>query len=160
MLGDPWKAVEMKWVLLLHVLAGAALFGGQFYVEALMATAARTKDPLAIMTVGGKVGQTSSRLFMPAAIVVLITGVWIVLESAYEFESFFVGVGFVLTILAMVTGLFVLRPGQAELGGLVEEHGLTSPEAMAKAKWLGNIGHLQTLFVTIIIVVMVLKPGL
>lgn len=149
----------MKWVLLIHVLAGAALFGGQFYVEALMATASRTKDPMAIMTVGGKVGQTSSRLFLPAGIIVLLTGIWIVLEYAYEFETTFVVIGFALTVLAIATGLFVLKPGQAELGELIEEHGITSPEAMAKAKWLGNVGHLQTLFVTIIIIVMVLKPG-
>jgi uncharacterized membrane protein len=150
----------MEWIILIHVLAGATLFGGQFYVEALMATAARTKDPETIMTVGGKVGPTNGRLFTPAGVIVLITGTWIVIESAYEFEMLFISIGFVLTIVALSIGLFLLKPGQSELGDLVAEHGMTSPEAMAKAKSLGNIGHIQTLLVTIIIIVMVLKPGL
>jgi len=151
---------DMKWVLLIHVLAGAVLFGGQFYVEALMAAAARTKDPATIMTVGGKAGSTNGRLFPVAGILVLITGVWIVLDSVYEFEMLFVSVGFALTIIALTIGLFFLKPGLAELGDLVSEHGPTSPEAMAKAKSLGTLGHVQTLLVTVIIIVMVLKPGL
>jgi len=150
----------MKWVLLIHVLAGAVLFGGQFYVEALMAAAARTKDPATIMTVGGKVGPTNGRLFPVAGILVLITGVWIVLDSVYEFEMLFVSIGFALTIIALTIGLFFLKPGLAELGDLVAEHGSTSSEAMAKAKSLGTLGHVQTLLVTVIIIVMVLKPGL
>lgn len=150
----------MKYVVLLHVLAGATLFGGQFYVESLMAAAAKTKDPVTIMTVGGKVGPTNARLFTPAGIVALLTGVWIVIDSAYEFEMLFVVIGFVLVLVALANGMFLLRPGQDELGDLIAEHGMTSPEAMAKAKSLGNLGHVQTLLVSIIMIVMVLKPGL
>jgi len=150
----------MEWVLLVHVLAGATLFGGQFYVEALMASAEKTKDPETIMTVGGKVGQTNARLFTPAGFIVLITGVWIVLKSVYTFEMLFVTIGFALTIVVLAVGLLLLKPRQAELGELIAEHGLTSSEALAKAKALGNISHVQTLMVTIIIIVMVLKPGL
>jgi len=151
----------MEWVLLIHVLAGAVLFGGQFYTEALMASAARTKDPELIMTVGGKVGPTNGRLFGPAGIVVLLTGIWIVVDSGfYDFEMLFVSIGFALTIVAIAIGLFLLKPGLSEIEALVAEHGITSPEAMTKAKSLGNIGHIQTSIVTVIIIVMVLKPGL
>jgi len=125
-----------------------------------MASAVKTKDPETIMTVGGKVGQTSARLFAPAGFVVLITGVWIVLKSVYTFEMLFVTIGFALTIALLAVGLFVLKPRQTELGEIISEHGLTSPEAMAKAKALGNISHVQTLMVSIVIIVMVLKPGL
>lgn len=150
----------MRWVLLIHVLAGAMLFGGLVYVEALMAAAVRTKDPEMIMTVGGKVGPTNTRLFAPAGVVALISGVWIVVESVYEFEMLFVTIGFVLTIIAIAIGLFYLKPGGVELAELVGEHGLTSPEAMAKAKVLGNVGHVQTLLIAVVMIVMVLKPGL
>lgn len=153
------RVEDMEWVLLIHILAGAVLFGGQFYVEALMAAAARTKDPATIMTVGGKVGPTNGRLFPVAGILVLITGVWIVIESSHwEFEMFFVTVGFALTIIALAIGIFFLKPGLAELGDLASEHGPTSAEAMAKAKSLSTFGHVQTLLVTVIIIVMVLKP--
>jgi len=125
-----------------------------------MASAVKTKDPETIMTVGGKVGQTAARLFTPAGFTVLITGVWIVLKSVYTFEMLFVTIGFALTLVALAVGLFLLKPRQTELRELIAEHGLTSPEAMAKAKALGNISHVQTLMITIIMIVMVLKPGL
>ncbi|MEN8041836.1 MAG: DUF2269 family protein [Actinomycetota bacterium] len=150
----------MEWVVLIHVLAGAVLFGGQFYVESLMATAGRTKDPETIMTVGTKVGATNSRIFFPAGLVVLITGIWIVLGRSFTFEMLFVTIGFALTILALANGLFLIKPRFLEVGEFIEEKGLTDPETMAKAKALGNLGHVQTLFVTIIIIVMVLKPGM
>ncbi len=151
---------KMKFIVLLHVLAGATLFGGQFYVESLMAAAARAKDPTTLMTVGGKVGPTSLRLFVPAGFIALLTGVWIVIDSAYDFESMFVVVGFLLVIVALAIALFLLKPGQDVLRDLIAEHGMTSSEAMEKAKALGNLSHVQTLLVSIIMIVMVLKPGL
>jgi len=149
----------MKWVVVVHVLAGATLFGGQFYVESLMAAASRTRSPETIMTVSGKVAQTNDRLFTPAGIVVLITGAWIVLKSIYTFEMAFVLIGLALTVILVANGVFILKPKMVEVAELVEEKGLTDPDAMAKAKSLGNLGHIQTLLVTIIIVVMVLQPG-
>lgn len=148
-----------QWILLLHVLAGATWFGGHVYTEALMASAARTGDPETIMRVGVRAGTTNGRLFGVAGTVTLLSGIWLVIESVYEFETAFVAIGMAVTVIALLMGFFLLKPREAALEWMVEERGFTDSEAMAAAKRLGNLGHVMTLFVTIAIILMVLKPG-
>ncbi len=148
-------------VVVVHVMAGALWFGGAVYVEGLMASAARTKDPGTIMTVAGHVGTTSQRLFLGAGVLILITGPWMVTDRAmFSFEMVFVSVGFAVAIIAVGLGLFYFKPSGNEVRRLIAEHGLTSPEAMGKAKQIGNISHISTLLVSIALIVMVVKPGL
>ncbi len=148
-------------ILLLHVLAGALWFGGAVYVEGLMAGAARSKDPVTIMTMGVQAGRTSQRLFNIAGVTVFVTGIIIVLDSSrsWTFDMVFVSIGFALSVLIIALGLFYFKPNSDELDELIEEHGLTSDEAMAKGKQLGNMSHFATLLITIAMIAMVLKPG-
>jgi uncharacterized membrane protein len=150
----------VKWILLAHVLGGATWFGAHVYIESLMASAARTKDPETIMTVGLKVAKTNQRVLSGAGFVTLIFGVWLVLESVYDFETLFVTVGFAVSIIGLAMGFFLFKPKGAEIEEIVAERGLTDPEAMAKMKSLGNLGHVMTLLVSIAMIMMVLKTGL
>ncbi|GMQ98939.1 MAG: hypothetical protein BMS9Abin17_1477 [Acidimicrobiia bacterium] len=147
--------------LVLHVLAGALWFGGAVYVEGLLAGAARSKDPSTIMTVGLHAGRTNQRLFNVAGVTVFITGILIVLDGSrsWKFDMIFVSIGFALSIFVLALSLFYFKPNSEELDELIEEHGLTSDEAMAKGKQLGNMSHFVTLLLTIAIIAMVLKPG-
>ncbi len=149
----------MKWVLLAHVMAGTTWFGGQVYVEALMASAVRTGDPGTIVTVGVRAGNTSNRIFSIAGILAVISGVWIVLNSVYTFEMLFVTLGLGITVIALAFGFFILKPKDAELEVLVAERGLLDRETMAFARSVGNLAHVQTLLVTIVLILMVLQPG-
>jgi uncharacterized membrane protein len=149
----------MKWVLLAHVMAGASWFGGQVYVEALLASAARTGDPQTLMTVGVRVGKTNTRVFTVAGILALVFGTWIVLDSLYAFEMLFVTLGLAITIVALTVGFFLLKPKSEELDELIAEKGILDPEAMAFAKSIGNLAHVQTLLITIVMILMVLQPG-
>ncbi len=148
-------------IQVIHVMAAATWFGGQVYVEGLMANAARTKDPEVIMTVGGRIGQTSLRLFTVAGLLAFLSGIYLVLTSngVWKFESTFVAVGFVVAILVMALGVFYFKPKGQELGEVIAEHGLTSDAAMAKAKQIGTMSHVATGLLTIALIVMVLKPG-
>jgi hypothetical protein len=149
----------VKWILLAHVLGGATWFGASIYIEGLMASAARTKDPETIMTVGLKVAKTNGRVLMGAGFITLIFGTWLVFESVYSFEMLFVTVGFAVAIIGLALGFFLFKPKGAEVEAIVAERGLTDPEAMAKMKSLGNLGHVMTLLVSIAMIMMVLKTG-
>ncbi|MFV1970483.1 MAG: DUF2269 family protein [Acidimicrobiia bacterium] len=148
-----------KWILLAHVLGGAAWFGAHVYIEGLMASAARTRNPETIMTVGLKVAKTNQRVLGGAGFVTLIFGVWLVLVTNNDFEMIFVTVGFAVAVIGLAMGLFIFKPKGEEIEELVAERGLTDPEAMDKMKALGNLGHIMTVLVTIAMIVMVLKPG-
>ncbi|MEN8112808.1 MAG: DUF2269 family protein [Actinomycetota bacterium] len=148
-----------QWILLAHVLAGATWFGGHVYTEALTASASRTGDPETIMTVGLRSALTNGRLFIIAGSITLLSGFWLVFESVYEFETLFVAIGLPVTLAALVMGFFVLRPREVGLKAAVEKQGLIDPETMAAAKRVGMLRHVMTLIVTIVIILMVLKPG-
>jgi uncharacterized membrane protein len=148
-----------KWILLAHVLGGATWFGASVYIEGLMASAARTRDPETIMVVGLKVAKTNQRVLGGAGFVTLIFGTWLVFESVYEFETLFVSVGFAVAIIGLAMGFFIFKPKGEEVEEIVAERGLTDPEAMAKMKTLGNLGHVMTLLVAIAMIMMVLKTG-
>lgn len=149
----------VKWILLAHVLGASTWFGAQVYAEGLMASAARTKDPQTIMTVGLKVAGTNRRLLPVAGFITLIFGTWLVFESVYEFEMLFVTVGFAVATIGLALGYFLFKPKGEEVDEIVAERGLTDPEAMAKMKTLGNLGHVMTLLLSIAMIMMVFKTG-
>ena len=149
----------MEWILLAHALGGAMWFGGQVYTEGLIASAARTRDPETIMTVGLRAAKTSQRVLGGAALITLVFGTWIVFESVYTFEMIFVTVGFAVAVIGIALSRFIVKPKTDEIEAIVAERGPTDPEALAKLKGLGNIGHAMTLLLTIAMILMVLKVG-
>jgi uncharacterized membrane protein len=150
----------IEWIIVFHVLAGAAWFGGHLFMEGMMAAAGRTKEPSTILTVNLGLVETSSRLFTVAGIIVLVTGVWIVVDQPqYGFEMMFVSIGFLVVLIGLGVGLFYFRPKGAKLKELVAQEGATSTAALATAKQLAMVSHVMTLLVTIALIVMVLKPG-
>ena len=150
----------MDFLVLVHMLAGAAWFGGHVYVEGLMASAERTGDPETVMTVGVRVAKTNGRLLMTAGFTTLITGVAIVFTTGWQFEEVFVAVGLTLTVLSLLFAVTILKPREDRLEKLAAEHGLTAPEVMAELKRTAMLGRGMALVVTIVIILMILKPGL
>ena len=60
-------------------------------------------------------------LFSPAAVLVLISGIWMVArESVYEYEQAFVVIGFVAVVLGAFLGMRVYGPRGKEIAALHE----------------------------------------
>ena len=97
-------------------------------------------------------------LFSPAAIVVLITGVWMVLrESVYEFEQAFVVIGIVAVVLGAVLGVRVYGPGGEEIADL-HESGETSQVGIKQRRLL-IIGAAEIIFLLFTVWAMVTRLG-
>ena len=148
----------IEWVVLFHVIAGAAWFGGQIYVEGLMASAARMKESSSILTVAQTAVRTSTRVFAVAATVLLITGLWIVIDETrgYRFEDMFVSIGFLVVLIGLGVSIFYLRPKGAELDASIASEGSSSDAARSVAKQISMVSHVMTLLVTVAFVLMVL----
>lgn len=60
-------------------------------------------------------------LFSPAAVLVLITGIWMVTrERVYEFEQAFVVIGFIAVALGAFLGIRIYGPAEEEIAQLHE----------------------------------------
>jgi uncharacterized membrane protein len=150
----------MEWIKLGHVVAAAVWFGGTVYIEALMASAARTGDPQIMGTVAMRVGKTNPRIFGGAGILTLGFGLWLILaeNSVWEFSDTFVSVGFLVAIIGIALGIFFFSPQMKKIEAIVTERGPADPEVTERGKRISMVGHLMTLLLAIAMVFMVIKP--
>lgn len=100
----------------------------------------------------------SNRLYMPAAITILVTGIFLVLESdVYGFDSLFVGIGMGMIVVGAVLGIVVFGPGGLRAAEAIESgDGASARSAQAR---LAGFGILDTLLLVFTIAVMVLRWG-
>jgi uncharacterized membrane protein len=95
----------------------------------------------------------------PAAVVILITGFWMVLrDSLYEFEQTFVVIGVLVVILGAVFGMRIFGPVGREAADL---HEAGETEAAGKThQRLAMFSAIDTLLVVFTIWAMVTRLGL
>ena len=103
-------------------------------------------------------GKLSSRLYMPVAILILITGSILVLQNdSFSFGSLFVTIGFGMIIVGGLLGKFVFDPGSEKAAAAIEsgDQGLIR----AATSRIAAFGTIDTLLVLFTIAAMVLRLG-
>ncbi len=146
----------MEWVELGHVLAAAVWFGGTVYVEAIMANAKRTGDPMVIGAVGRRVGNTNFRLFAPAGVLTLAFGIWLVADSSlWEFSDVFITIGMTVSIIGIGLGIFFFKPRLDRLETILESDGPGHPDVAKIAGQQSMAGHAMSALLLFAMVAMV-----
>ena len=98
-------------------------------------------------------------LFSPAAVLVLISGIWMVArERAYEFEQAFVVIGFIAVALGAFLGIRIYGPAEEEIAQLHESG--ESVKASEKQRWLLTISAAEIAFLLFTVWAMVNRFGL
>lgn len=143
-------------VLLVFHIVGAGTWLGANIVQAVVPTAATR---FGAVTLAGWYRITSAlakRLYIPAALTILLSGVLLVLEGdAYSFGDTFVTIGFGMIVVGAVLGSVVFGPG-GEAAAEAVEAGDTSRIRSAVAK-LTTWGLVDTLLLIFTITAMVLR---
>lgn len=101
-------------------------------------------------------GQLSKKLYMPASILLLITGiVMVTLNDSYAFEDLFVVIGFGMIVVGALLGIFIFDPGSRIAAEAVE----SGDQARVKAATsrLALFGTIDTLLLLLTITAMVLR---
>lgn len=148
----------MEWrtaLLVLHI-AGAGTWLGANVVQALVPTLAARENPATAAGWFRISAKLSSKLYMPAAILILVSGILLVLESdAYGFGSRFVTVGFAMVVVGALFGIRVFAPGGEAAAQAVEAG--DPARIRAATSRLAAFGTLDTLLLLLTITVMVLR---
>lgn len=142
-------------LLVLHI-AGAGTWLGANIVQAVVPPMAARQG---VATLAGwyRISSAmSGRLYVPAAILILLTGVLLVLENdAYGFGELFVSVGFGMIVVGALLGQFVFGPGGEEAARAVEaEDRLAIRQTVGR---LTRFGVVDTLLLLFTITAMVLR---
>lgn len=142
-------------LLVLHI-AGVGTWLGANVVQAVVPPAAAR---LSAATLSGWYRLTSAlarRLYIPAAILILVTGALLVLQSEeYSFGSLFVTIGLGMIVVGAVLGSVVFGPGGETAADAVESG---DPAAIRSAVGrLTRWGLVDTLLLLFTITAMVIR---
>lgn len=142
-------------LLVLHI-AGAGTWLGANVVQAMIPPAAARSGAAVLAGWYRLTSVMARRLYIPAALLILVTGVLLVLDDdAYGFGSVFVTVGFGMIIVGAVLGSVIFGPG-GEAAAAAVESGDPSTIRSAVAR-VTRWGMVDTLLLLFTITVMVLR---
>lgn len=146
--------------LFVHVVAAILWLGGGFAGQVLGVLAKRSGDPAASAALGRNMSFMATYVFLPSAIVVLLTGVLLVEddESPWDWSEPFVVVGIVGWLAASALAFGYVTREMSKAGARMAAEG-PSPALVARVDTLILVARLLMLLLFVIVFMMVVKLG-
>jgi uncharacterized membrane protein len=147
------------WLLLVHI-AGAIVWIGGGLMLCIIGARLRRSDNLAVISDFARtLSYVGLRLFMPAVLLVLISGIWLVLiSSEFTITQLWVLLALGGFVLAFLIGGVYLSRSAIQLERAATQGTDLQPAQEALSRWV--TGYVVALVVLALIVVdMVFKPG-
>ena len=142
---------------IIHIVAAMTWLGGAF-LAAVFGTRMKKAEPAHALGFARDMSMVSQRVFMPAAIVVLASGVWLVLDSnVYDLEQAWILIGFAAVAITAGLGPAFFKPTLAR--GIAAMEAGNGPEAGATMKRLAMVSRISIVIQFIAVWAMVVKPG-
>ena len=143
-------------LLVLHII-GVGTWVGANVVQAVAPPLAAAQGP-SMVSGWYRIAARLNRVYLPAAGLILITGILMVMEvAAYEFETPFVVVGFMMIAIGAALGVVVFQPTSEEAASAIDSG--DQKAARSAAGRLTLFGVLDTLLLVVTIISMVIKLG-
>ena len=153
-------AVEAYTILkTVHVLAAVLWVGGGITVNILGTRVVRSREGTAMARFGRETEWIGTHVFTPAALLVLLFGVFTVINGHIGFGHGWVLFGIAGIVFTALTGSLFLGPQAKKLAALVESRGPDDPEVVERLRRLLMISRLDLTVLILVVVDMVLKPG-
>ena len=146
---------------LIHVLAAIVWVGGGTLALLWGERAVRADDDQQVATWIRNWTWAGFRFFMPAALVLIASGVWLVIESeAWDFDQTFVTIGFVGFALSFVIGAAYYGPEGRKIETALDAHGAGSAEVRQRLARVRLVSWVELVVLLVVVWAMVTKPGL
>lgn len=144
-------------LLVLHI-AGAGTWLGANVVQALVPPIAARHSAAVLAGWYRITSAMATRLYVPAALLILLTGVLMVLDNeAYGFGTLFVTIGFGMIVVGALFGQFVFGPGGDAAAEAVESG--DGGAIRSRVGRLTRYGVIDTILLLFTITAMVLRLG-
>lgn len=155
-----WKtALEMyEIVLLVHVLAAIVWIGGASVLQVLAWRVIGRDEALEIARFSGDAEVVGMRVFMPASIVVLLAGGWMVHDGPWAMDQLWVASSLALYLLSFLTGMGFIGPESGRISKLTSEHGPEHPDVQRRIKRILLVSRIELIWLVAIVSLMILKP--
>jgi uncharacterized membrane protein len=143
----------------LHVLAAITWVGSAIYAQALATKVMGEGDPARLAATAKDIGDLGKRLITPAAIAVLLLGIWIVAVSPWNFTDTWVLLGLIGIGITIVTGAGFLGPESERLAKLSAERDPSDPEIQRRIRRIFAVSRFDLIVLVLVVADMVFKPG-
>jgi hypothetical protein len=147
----------MSWyesLLFVHVACAAIWVGGAFVFQIYGMVVERGADPDEMAQFAGRAGDLGTKLFTPAALLVVLAGIGLMIEGNWTWGQLWVVFALVSFMGSFLLGFFVIGP----LAKKLPEIGPTTSEGQATIRRIFGLLRLDLLFLFAIVFAMTVKP--
>jgi uncharacterized membrane protein len=147
-------------LLFAHILFAIVWVGGDVMIQ-VFALRAMAAGPARTAEFSRDVEWIGTRVLVPSSLLVVVFGVWLVLDQpSWEFSQFWVSAGLAMFGVSFVTGAFFLGPESGRIGKLAAERGAEDPEVQSRIARTLLVSRVELVLLIAIVYDMVAKPGL
>jgi uncharacterized membrane protein len=144
--------------LFLHFMGMIVWLGGAIAVQVFGVLTTRSGEPARSAAFGRDAGWVVRRVFLPASVVVLVSGIGLVQSRDWDWGEPFVWLGLVLWIAVSAVAFGVISPRLARTGAQIAAEGPT-PELLAAMKRLILSARVLVAVLVFVVFLMTVKPG-
>ncbi|MFN2594664.1 MAG: DUF2269 family protein [Actinomycetota bacterium] len=142
----------------IHVLMAVIWVGGAASLQVLAIRAERSGDSERIAAFGNDAEFVGMRIFFPATLVLLATGIWMIVGGPPTASENWIKVGIAIFALSALSGSLFLGPESKRIANIVAEKGASAPEATARIKRIFLISRIEVVLLFFVVFDMVYKP--
>ncbi len=140
----------------LHVLGAVVWVGGAVALNVLGARVLRGHDETRHGLFARDVEWLGNRLFVPASVVLIVTGVWAALDADIGFDTPWIAIGLAVWLASFVAGAAFVGP---TLGKMAKDYlGGDVRRGRARLDKVLLVARVELLLLLLVVVVMVVKP--
>jgi len=145
---------------LIHVLGAITWVGTSIEQQLVGARSMSSKERGRLALFVDEADWVGVRIMTPAAILVVIAGILMVIESGWNFTDTWILIGIGLFVLTSLNGMVFLTPQTRKLKPLIAERGEDDAGVQALVKRVTLASRVDLLILIAIVADMVIKPGL
>lgn len=142
----------------IHVSVAVFWVGGGLLLTVLALAAERRSDPGELASIARQAAFVGEKLFAPAGLVVLLTGIAMMLNTDWGWGRFWIDAGLAGYAVTFATGAGVLSPLAKKVSALLASQGPTAPETQQAIKQILLIARVDIAVLLLVVADMVTKP--
>ena len=163
---EPDKITFYNLVLFVHISAVVIAFGGTFTYGLVQAVVTRPGQRRHVPFWHRVQHEVGNKLITPAAVLILLAGIYLAAVGNYDFGKLFVTVGIVIVVAVLGLGhaffspteLRAVEAAERDIAAAGDGEVVLGAEYQALSKRLAAVGIATNLLVLVAIFVMVIKP--
>jgi uncharacterized membrane protein len=148
-----------EFLLFGHISMAVIWVGGGAMIQFFALRVIKATDPMRMAEFGQDVEWISTRVFIPASALAVVTGVWMVIDSDFwTFGDDWILIGIILFAVTFLAGSLFFGPESGRLSKLAETEGPTSPVVQQRMQRLIALSRADLMVLFLLIFDMVTKP--